>query len=104
MASNELNPRHPVKVEIFGQSYLIRPEDGEVHRTQALAAKVDQHMRDIARSAATADSLKIAILAALHIADELDKANERYEALNRRIAERSAECADVLDQALKNQR
>lgn len=104
MASNELNPPHPVKVEIFGQSYLIRPEDGEVTRTQALAAKVDQHMRDIARGAATADSLKIAILAALHIADELDKANERYEALNRRIAERSAECAEVLDQVLKNHR
>ena len=104
MTSNELNPPHPVRVEIYGQSYLIRPEDGEAERTQALAAKVDQHMNDIARGAATADSLKIAILAALHIADELDRSNERYAALNRQIAERSAECAEVLDQVLKNHR
>ena len=104
MANYELNPPHTVKVDIFNQSYLIRPEDGDVSRTQSLASKVDQHMRDIARGAATADSLKIAILAALHIADELEKANERYEALSRRIAERSAECANVLDQVLKQQR
>jgi len=100
----ELNPPHTVKVEIFNQSYLIRPEDGDVTRTQSLAAKVDHHMRDIAYGAATADTLKIAILAALHIADELERANERYEALNRKLAERSTECADVLDQVLKNQR
>jgi cell division protein ZapA len=104
MPNFELNPPHTVKVEIFNQSYLIRPEDGDVARTQALAAKVDQHMRDIARGAATADSLKIAILAALHIADELERANERYVALGRQVAERSAECADVLDQVLKHQR
>jgi cell division protein ZapA len=104
MANYELNPPHTVKVDIFNQSYLIRPEDGDVGRTQSLAAKVDQHMRDIARGAATADSLKIAILAALHIADELEKSNERYAALGRKIAERSTECAEVLDQVLKTQR
>lgn len=104
MPNFELNPPHTVKVDIYNQSYLIRPEDGDVGRTQALAAKVDQHMRDIARGAATADSLKIAILAALHIADELEKARERYNALSRQIAERSTECSEVLDQLLKIQR
>jgi cell division protein ZapA len=104
MPNYELNPPHTVKVEIFNQSYLIRPEDGDAERTHVLAAKVDQHMRDIAYGAATADTLKIAILAALHIADELDRANARYEALNRKLAERSAECADMLDQVLKPQR
>ncbi len=104
MTNFELNTPHTVKVEIYNQSYLIRPEDGDVARTQALAAKVDHHMRDIAQGGATADSVKIAILAALHIADELEKANERYAALDRQLAERSAECAEVLDQALKGQR
>ena len=104
MSNFELNSPHPVKVEIYNQSYLIRPKDGDVARTQALAAKVDLHMRDIAQGGATADSAKIAILAALHIADELERANERYEALNRQLAERSAECAEVLDQALKSPR
>jgi cell division protein ZapA len=90
-----------VRVEIFNQVYAIRAEDGDVARTQALAAKVDKHMRDIAQQLATADSLKVAILAALHLAAEVNQANERYDELNQDITARSAECVEVLDQVLK---
>ena len=93
-----------VRVEIFNQVYAIRAQDGDVARTQALAAKVDKHMRDIAQQLATADSLKVAILAALHLAAELNHANERFDELNRDVATRSAECVDVLDQVLKANR
>ncbi len=91
-----------VNVRIYNQSYSIRASDGNVERIEQLAEMVDEHMREIAKGALTADSLKVAILAALHIADELDKANSKYEELNRSLAARSAECADVLDQILKN--
>lgn len=90
-----------VRVEIFNQVYAIRAEDGDVARTQALASKVDKHMRDIAQQLATADSLKVAILAALHLAAEVSMANDRFEELNRDIAARSGECVEVLDQVLK---
>ena len=90
-----------VRVEIFNQVYAIRAEDGNVARTQALATKVDKHMRDIAQQLATADTLKVAILAALHIAAELQHADTRYDELNNDLAARSAECVDLLDQALK---
>lgn len=93
-----------VRVEIFNQVYAIRAEDGDVARTQALAAKVDKHMRDIAQQLATADSLKVAILAALHLAAELNQANARFDDLNRDVAARSAECGEVLDQVLKANR
>ena len=69
---------------------------------EQLAAMVDQQMREIAQGALTADSLKVAILAALHIADELDKAKSKYEQLNEALATRSIECAEALDQILKN--
>lgn len=91
-----------VNVRIYNQTYSIRANDGNVERTQQLAAMVDQQMREIAQGALTADSLKVAILAALHIADELDKAKNKYEELNRTLAARSSECAEVLDQVLKN--
>ncbi len=94
-------PAQAVRVEIFNQVYALRAEDGDAERTQALANKVDKHMRDIAKQLATADSLKVAILAALHIAAELQQANERYDELNNDLATRSAECVDVLDQVLK---
>ncbi len=90
-----------VNVRIYNQTYTIRSSDGNAERTQQLAALVDERMREIAKSALTSDSLKLAILAALHIADELDKANVRYEELNRALIERSNDCAAVLDQLLK---
>ncbi len=91
-----------VNVKIYNQSYSIRAGDGNVERTQQLAALVDNQMREIAKGALTADSLKVAILAALHIADELDRANNKYEELNQTIAVRSTECAELLDQVLKS--
>ncbi len=91
-----------VNVRIYNQTYSIRANDGNMERTQQLAERVDQQMREIAKEALTADSLKVAILAALHIADELEKANNKYEDLNRTLISRSAECAEILDQLLKN--
>ncbi|HKX31473.1 MAG TPA: cell division protein ZapA [Blastocatellia bacterium] len=90
-----------VNVKIYNQTYSIRASDGNAERTQQLAALVDQRMREIAKGALTGDSLRVAILAALHIADELDKTLSKYEELNRVLAARSAECAEALDQILK---
>jgi cell division protein ZapA len=60
---------HLVQVEIYGQSYNLRGE-GETAYLQELAAYVDRRMREVAEATATVDSLKVAILAALNIADE----------------------------------
>ena len=60
---------HLVQVEIYGQSYSLRGE-GEVSYMQGLASYVDSKMREVADATATVDSLKVAILAALNIADE----------------------------------
>ena len=58
-----------VQVEIYGQSYNLRGE-GESAYIQDLASYVDRRMREVAEATATVDSLKVAILAALNIADE----------------------------------
>ena len=65
----ERQQNHLVQVEIYGQSYNLRGE-GEVGYIQDLAAYVDGKMREVADATATVDSLKVAILAALNIADE----------------------------------
>lgn len=93
-----------VNVKIYNQTYNIRAGDGNVERTKRLAAMVDQQMHEIAKGALTADSLKVAILAALHIADELDRATAKFEELNQAVAVRSTECADLLDQVLQGPR
>ncbi|MGE0101335.1 MAG: cell division protein ZapA [Blastocatellales bacterium] len=91
-----------VSVKIYNQQYSIRANDGNIERTRALAALVDHRMREIAKGALTADSLKVAILAAIHIADELDKANQKFDDLNRTITSHSHEFSALLDQVLKD--
>jgi len=60
---------HLVQVQIYGQSYNLRGE-GESGYIQDLALYVDRKMREVSEATATVDSLKVAILAALNIADE----------------------------------
>lgn len=91
-----------MNVRIYNQVYAIRANDGNVERTQQLAAQVDARMREISKSGLTSDSLKLAILAALHIADELDKLNGKYEELNQTLVDRSNECSSMLDQLLRD--
>ena len=99
--ANGESPAQMVNVKIYNQVYTIRTNDGDVERTERLAAQVDQRMREIGYGVLTADTLKVAILAALHIAAELDRANLRYAELNEELAARSGECAAELDQVLK---
>jgi len=95
-------PPQTVNVRIYNQNYPIRVSHGDVDRTLRLAAMVDQRMREIAQSGLTADSLKLAVLAAIYIADELDRANAKYEELNQELMLRSSECAETLDKLFKD--
>jgi cell division protein ZapA len=89
-----------LRVEIFGQFYPIRAsEDGDY--LKGLAEFVDQRMREIARSSTTADSVKIAVLAALNIADELHRLKNQAEQADAQLAACSAQYAQLLDGLLK---
>ena len=69
-----------IKVSIFGRDYNIRGgSDSEYIRK--LAAHVDSVMRDIADKTGSLSSGRVAILAALNIADEMFK-----EAIERNVA------------------
>ena len=59
-------------VEIFGQTYNVRG-DGDPDYLVELARFVDSRMREVAAQVATVDPLKIAVLAALNIADEFSR-------------------------------
>jgi cell division protein ZapA len=89
-----------LRVEIFGQFYTLRAaEDGDY--LKRLAELVDRRMRDIARSSATADSVKVAVLAALNIADELQRLKDQTDEADTHLAQRSAQYAQLLDGLLR---
>jgi cell division protein ZapA len=66
-----------IEVTIFNQTYILRSPSGDEH-VRRIAGLVDERMRQIASSITTHDVSKIAILAALNIADEMQAVKERY--------------------------
>jgi cell division protein ZapA len=77
--SNAAATPESVSVEIYDQIYNLRGSDGEY--IQQLAALVNAKMRAVAAHGGTADSLRVAVLAALNIADELLALRSRYDSL-----------------------
>ena len=65
-----------IEVEIFGQTFTVNSEENEAY-VRELASYVNQHMRQIAENTKTVVPLRVAIMAALSIADEWSKANQR---------------------------
>jgi cell division protein ZapA len=69
-----------ISVEIYDQVYNLRGTDPA--HIEKLAALVDTKMRAVSATGATVDSLRVAVLAALNIADELFTIRERYSELH----------------------
>jgi len=86
-------------VEIHGQRYSIRSSlDPEY--VARLAAYVDEKIRLAADSTPTGDSLRLAVLAALNIADELFHCREGARGLDGELARRAGELERLLDRVL----
>jgi cell division protein ZapA len=81
-----------VHVEIFGQAYAVRGGD-EPGYVEKLAAYVDEQMKEVARSSGAVDSLRIAVLAALNIADERTRLRKKMQEADSR-ARVAGESAD----------
>ncbi len=89
---------HVIPVEIHGQRYAIRCSLDRDYVVQ-LAAFVDERMR-AADTTATGDTLRLAVLAALNIADELFRSRDEGDARSDRLAERTGEIERLLDRLL----
>ncbi len=95
-----------ISVEIYDQTYHLRGVDPE-HIT-ALAGIVDGKMRAVSAHGATVDSLRVAVLAALNIADELTELRARHNELLRSLdttesatRSRATSLSNMLDEALR---
>ena len=90
----------PVKVQIFGQTYSIQGElDGKY--VQRLAKYVDEKMHTIADATATVDTQKVAVLAALAIADELHSIQKDRGDREELMREQAERCLTLVERALK---
>ena len=92
----------PVRVEIYDQVYNLRGTDADY--ILKLAEFVDTKMRSVAEQTATVDSLRLAVLAALNIADEYHLLKRKYEALASEYRQRAGLLAGALDEVLEENR
>ena len=88
-----------VSVEIRGQRYPIR-STLDAKYVAGLATYVDEKMRAAADSTPTVDSLRLAVLAALNIADELFRCQEAQKGGRAALAERTQALERLVDAAL----
>lgn len=95
---SRVNPSEYVTVEIYDQLYHLSGQDAE--HIRSLAARVDSKMRAVAAQGRTVDSLRVAVLAALNLADELSQA-QADPALGRL---RAASLRGLLDEVLEDER
>ena len=89
-----------VKVEIYGQSYTMAGDLDEGY-VQKLARHVDEKMRAVAAATQTVDSVRVAVLAALAIADELHTLRQEKGQRDEHLRERAEQCLTIVERALK---
>lgn len=98
MAEEQRAPSGYVTVEIYDQVYHLSGQDTD--HVRALAARVDAKMRAVAAQGRTVDSLRVAVLAALNLADELSQTGGTD---TRRGDARAANLRGLLDEVLEDE-
>ena len=89
-----------MKIEIYNQSYNVSADENEEYIAQ-LAAFVDEKMRSVAEATRTVDSVRVAVLAALNIADELHTLRKREGTLESPLRIRVEKCVALVEKALE---
>jgi cell division protein ZapA len=91
-----------VRVEIFDQVYNLRGSDAAY--IIKLAEYVDGKMRAVSEQTATVDSVRLAVLAALNIADEYHLLKRQLEKPSPEARQRATKLAHALDEVLQDPR
>jgi cell division protein ZapA len=89
MANDAPPEKKTVKVTIFNHSYSL-VTTGKEADVENLAHRVDELMNNIARGS-NADASRIAVLACMHLADELRTAESKHRTLSRLLEESLAD-------------
>ncbi|MGB8013653.1 MAG: cell division protein ZapA [Terriglobales bacterium] len=91
-----------VRVEIFDQVYNLRGSDADY--ILKLAEYVDGKMRAVSEQTATVDSVRLAVLAALNIADEYHMLRRQMATPSPEAQQRASKLANALDEVLQDTR
>jgi cell division protein ZapA len=88
------------KVEIYGQTYSMQGDLDPVY-VEELSRYVDEKMRSIGDATGLVDSVRVAVLASLSIADELHTLRKSNQELRGDLRDRAEKCLTVVERALR---
>jgi cell division protein ZapA len=91
--------KQSIKVNIYGQEYPIKSEADATY-VQQIAEYVDRKMKEVAEKVPARIHSQLAVLAALHIADELFKEREDKEKKLSEVEEKTQSLIEWLDAKL----
>jgi len=91
-----------IRVEIYDQAYNLRGTDADYIRK--LGEYVDLKMRAVSEQTATVDSLRVAVLAALNIADEYHLLKKKYDAIASTYEKRANSLSGMLDEIIEDRK
>lgn len=89
-----------MKIEIYDQIYNVNSGQDEEY-LKTLADYVDSKMREVADATQIADSLKVAVLTALNIADDMFTLREREKQIEGPLRKRVEKCVGMVEKALE---
>jgi cell division protein ZapA len=88
-----------IRIRILNQTISIRGDKDEKYILQ-LAEYVDRKMREISQGTTTVDTLRVAVLAALNIADDYYQMKQKLADTDKLVGQKALQCVSVLDQLL----
>jgi cell division protein ZapA len=89
-----------IKIEIYGQTYYMQG-DLDAAYVEDLAKYVDEKMREVAEATHTVESMRVAVLAALAIADELHALRRSQRDTQGALRDRAERALTLVERALK---
>ena len=99
MNTDRTGEKKQVRVTIFNQAYTI-VTSGDPAETEELARRVDELMYSIAKRAGNVDSARAAVLACLHLADQLRTLERELAGLRERVDSKTREFSVLLDKVV----
>jgi len=97
---NDSQASGTIQVKIYDREYALRTSGG-TERLYSICRSLDKRMREVAESSGAVDTLKVAILAALSLTDDLHRTREELQKLDDSLSKRSLECVSMLDQVVR---
>jgi len=96
---NEQPEPRSVRVKIYDREYAL-VTTGDPERLRQLCAGLDKRMREIADSTGAVDTLKVAVLTALSLGDDLQRVREELRRLDNAVGRKSLSCISLIERLL----